>query len=105
MVHKYRTLQTEDTQTFTKILRMIFKTHYKSSLIYCSPLILADLLKLCQQMSSKTDLSFIKTKVLEIYKLQRQEMQTTKIEIYNKISKFFPFDSPYYLLPRIQSLS
>lgn len=31
-------------------------------------------------------------------------MQTTKRAIYNKISKFFPFDSPFYLFPNNQLL-
>lgn len=27
-------------------------------------------------------------------------MQTSKLEVYLKLSRFFPYDSPYYLFPQ-----
>ena len=32
-------------------------------------------------------------------------MQSTKRETYDRVSHFFPFDSPYYLLPRNEAIS
>ena len=91
-------LQREDPHLFTSVCMLIFKKHFKSSLIYCSPFILADLLKVTR--SSKTGLNVFKAKVQDLFKSQRRELQSTKYEIYNRVSKFLPYDQPYYLLPR-----
>jgi len=104
LVARHSFLQREDSYTFTQIVKLIFRKHFKSSLTYCSPLILADLLRVTQQKTNNSGLSFFKNKVYDLFKKQREEMQSTKREIYNKISKFFPFDSPYYLYPTNERL-
>jgi hypothetical protein len=74
LVSKHHFLQREDPATFTHICKLIFKKHFKSSLGYCSPLILADLLKVTQQRTGSSGLSVFKAKVFELFKRQRDEM-------------------------------
>lgn len=76
---------------------LVFKKYYRSSLIYCSPVILGDLLRATKHC--KTGLQVFKGKVNELFRAQRRELQGTKHEIYARVSKFMPYDQPYYLLP------
>jgi hypothetical protein len=49
--------------------------------------------------SGNSGLNVFKEKLGKLFKSQRDEMQTTKLEVYKKLSRFFPFDKPYYLFP------
>jgi hypothetical protein len=81
---------------FTTLCRFVFKKYFKS-LSYCSPLILSDLLKLTQ--SNKHGLGLFKSKVSDVFKLQNEELKTSKREVYNKVSKYMAYECPMYLYP------
>ncbi len=98
IVAKHALLQREDPITYTQICKLVFKKYFKSSLAYCSPLILSDLLRVAQNKGDRsTGLHFFQRKLFELFKSQREQMQTSKRLVYDRISKFFPFDQPFYL--------
>jgi hypothetical protein len=39
----------------------------------------------------------LKAKLVHIFERQKFEMSHSKLEIYNKVSKYMPFDVPVYL--------
>ena len=79
---------------FTSICKIIFKKS-KASLHYISPYILADLLRLT--MTNKHGLGIFKNMVQHVFNIQGEEMKTSKRLVYQKVSKFLPFDTPIYL--------
>ena len=80
----------------------MFKKYFKS-LTYCSPLILAELVKLTQ--SNKLGLGMFQAKVLEAFKNQNEELKSSKKEIYNKVLKVMAFECPLYIYPCSSRLS
>lgn len=48
IVTKHQYLQREDPCLYTEICKLVFKKYFKQSLIYCSPIILADLIRVTQ---------------------------------------------------------
>jgi hypothetical protein len=45
IINKHQFLQREDSGLFLEICKLVFKKYFKQSLIFCSPIILADLLR------------------------------------------------------------
>lgn len=89
-------IQSNDPELFTTICKLIFKKHF-NSLIYCSPLILSDLLKLTE--SNKHGLGFFKPKLRELFKSQHEELKSSRRQIYNKVSKFMAYEVPVFVYP------
>lgn len=58
-----------------------------------------------QKKHNNSGLSLFKAKVYDIFKKQREQMQSTKRETYDRVSRFFPYDAPFYLLPSNETLS
>ena len=81
---------------FVQLCKYVFKKHYKS-LTYCSPLILADLLKLSE--SNIYGLGVFKTRLHDIFRHQNEELKSSKRQIYNKVSKYMAYEYPMYLYP------
>lgn len=63
---RHSMLQREDPHLFTQVCMLVFKKHFRSSLIYCSPVILGDLLRATKH--SKTGLHVFKSKVNELFR-------------------------------------
>jgi len=79
--------------------KLIFKKHFKTSLSLASPLILADLVLLTQNTESNSGLHVFSKKVVDLFRHQKEDLKTSKRMIFEKISKYFPYDQPYYLMP------
>ncbi|CDW86819.1 UNKNOWN [Stylonychia lemnae] len=93
---KIDTIQSADPELFTTICKIIFKKHF-NSLIYCSPLILSDLLMLTE--SNKHGLGFFKSKLRALFKSQQEELKSSRRNIYNKVSKFMAYEVPVKIFP------
>eukprot|EP00347_Sterkiella_histriomuscorum_P009398 403341366 len=93
-----------DHDLFTQMCKHIFKKNF-SSLIYASPLILSDLVKLTE--SNKLGLGVFKTKLRELFKQQSEELKSSRRQVYNKVSKFMAYEVPITAYPvseRFQNL-
>ena len=91
MVNKVDLIKRNDDELFANICKLIFKKAL-SSLSYISPLVLYDLLKLTK--TNKYGLGLFTHKVKKIFDTQNEDMKSSKRLIYNKVSKFLPYETP-----------